>query len=105
MVDVVVQGPFDGAPCSAVRGVVMSWVSCVDELHPCIREARAHDVGGRRSFTLSGASPVFDPSLSGYVFPVKGLVLDGVWMPRGAGQVIVLRKGIYCVGCALGVRV
>ena len=68
-VDVIVQGPSDGAPCSAVGGVLRSWSSCVDEGHSCSPESLAHDVGGRRSVTLTGVSRGFDPPCLDTHFP------------------------------------
>ena len=77
---------------------------CVDEGHPGICEGQVHDVCGRGSTTLSRVSRGFDSVFSGYAFYVKGLVPGWTLMPSGAGQVILLCRGIYCVGCALGVR-
>ena len=86
-VDVVVQGPSDRAPCSAVGSVIWGGASCVDEGHAGACEGGVNDVGGGRSAVGTGsAAPRWFDALAGYTPPTEGLVRGGSGCQKGAGR-------------------
>ena len=95
-VDIVVQGPSDGAPRPAVGGVIRGGAPRMDEGHP----GGVNDVGGRIAVNTGSIAPHGFDALTGHTPPLEGLVPGWVRMPiNGAGR-SPYRAQVYTVYAA-----
>ena len=102
-VDVVVQGPSDGAPRPAVGGVIRDGASRMDEGHPGVCESGVNDVWERIAVGTGSIAPYRFDALTGHTPPMEGLVPGWFRMPNGGWQVPISCPGVYSLCCAFSV--